>query len=272
MKVKRPVFIVCCPNSGSSILQTALVAHPDLCGTPLMELPDAYGQRQHIEHQELDVPEEFKQHLGLTKTSRRWAIPGHGDAYYVNEDDWTASIDRQVKAVLGQHVQPGKRLILKNPSDALRVRLLQRIFPDALFIWIVRNGYATVKSIRERALYDSARPRLAGIKISPEEAAQQWFYANVAIMLSWSHLNHGLVVRYEDLVGQTRETLYRVLDFLELEKTGFPIPRFKRTLNQQRIRQMNSEEIELVSQIGWPMLREFNYEILTPYKDGKGLR
>ena len=269
-KITKPISIVCCPNSGSSILQRALLAHPDLCGPPLMERPDAYGQLLPIDTQDLKGPlpkvtKHWLKRNGRPLTFRRWAIPRFGGVYHVTEDDWTPYIDRQVKSVFGRYVEPNKRLVFKSPADSLRMRLFQRIFPDASFIWIIRNGYAVAKGIRERALFDPARPHLSGLDISPSEAAQQWYYANTAIMLDWPKIERGLIVRYEDLVGRTRETLYKILDFLELPKKGFPIPRFKRILNQKRIDQMSEEEIQTVSQIGWPLLKAYGYKNLRPY-------
>lgn len=46
------------------------------------------------------------------------------------------------------HEQPGRRLVVKNPTYTARVALLRRMWPDAQFIHIRRNPYVVFHSMR----------------------------------------------------------------------------------------------------------------------------
>ena len=50
-----------------------------------------------------------------------------------------------------------QRFVNKHPENSLRIRFLRKIFPDAIFIHMIRDGWPTVASNYERTLEDPFR-------------------------------------------------------------------------------------------------------------------
>jgi len=272
-KIRRPIFIVGCNNSGTSMLTTALLCHSQLCGTPLMEYPDDLGQRHHVEIQDLpEMPRIAKHHLGKC-TFRAWGCGEFKSAYYLTEDDYTPYVARTIRKVLGQFSQEGKRLLFKTPSNVLRARMYQAVFPDADFIGVYRNGYAVTEGTCRKRNLDRERPQFAGLRITIVQAATNWNNANTILLSqATTYLKRCLLISYESLVEQPKQTLHRVLDFLELPQYGFPIPSFRTDLNDIQISRLTPEQIEQVTENAWPMLRHFGYPILNPIPDRKRIQ
>jgi len=98
----------------------------------------------------------------------------------------------------------GKRLILKNPANTSRIKVLLELFPDARFIFIYRNPYkvyASTMKLRKRVL------GLFALQTSnPEELGQDIIDNYVQLMNSYFEqkdlIPRGRLVeiRYEDLV------------------------------------------------------------------------
>ena len=256
------IFIVGCSNSGTSMLQRMLVSHTLLCSTPPMSHPDDFGVANPIEVQDLDGAPDVMRHSLGRMTFRLWAHPQFKGAYYVTERDWTPQVDTEVRAFLAKLMQPGRRLVVKSPSYAMRVRLYERIFPGSSFIALVRNGYAVVEGIRRKRKLDPERPQLSGQETTVVDAALQWQYANTVIVSHQSRMKRLLIVRYEDLVSDPAGSYATVCSFLGLPPDDVTMLSFQQDLNDQQIARLTSEEIGVVSQYCWPMLRHFGYNVL----------
>ena len=195
MKIKKPIFVFGCCNSGTTILWQALKQHKDLSG------PDIEGQDLE------ELPDSMKHYLGKS-TFRLWAHPKFKLCYYATEKHYNENDCRRIQKIYGKYLNPGKRLITKSPADTLRARLIQAYFPDAYFIAIVRNGYAVSEGIVRKRKYDPERPQFKGLFTTMEEAAEQWFRANVVIALHQEFLKKYMIVRYEDLIQNPERVLF----------------------------------------------------------------
>lgn len=246
MEIVQPIFLFGCPNSGTTILWQALKNHAGLSG-PEVEDQDIAG-----------MPDSMRHHLGKA-TFRLWAHPKFGLAYYVTEQDHNDEDARKLRAIYCQSLTPETRLVVKSPAHTLRARLIQSYFPDAYFVAIVRNGYAVTEGIMRKRKYDPDRPQFKGLTTTIEEAAEQWFRANVVVVSHQKFLRNYLIVKYEDLVQNPEETLYQVLDHCVLPRTSFRIPDFEQGKNDEQIARLTKEDVDTIVKVAGPMLQHFGY-------------
>ncbi len=250
-EIEKPIFVFGCCNSGTTILWEALKSHNGLLGP-------------HVEGQDLEgLPASMRHHLGKS-TFRLWANPKFKLCYYRTEEDYDQNERQELIRIYQEFEKPGKRFITKSPADTLRARLIQAYFPNAYFVGIVRNGYAVSEGIVRKRKSDPDRPQFEGLYTTIDEAAEQWFRANVIVVSHEKFLRRYKVVRYEDLVEDPQNVLSSVLEFCELDKTDLPVPSFDNTLNQKQISRLSGYEIETITRIAQPMLIHFGYEILNP--------
>jgi len=247
MKIVRPVVVFGCCNSGTTILWQTLMGHPGLSG------PDV--EDQDIE----DMPRSMTHFLGKA-TFRLSAHPKFGLSYYVTEQDHDKKDAQKLREIYQRFLTTGTRLVVKSPTHTLRARLIQTYFPDAYFVAIVRNGYAVSEGIVRKRKYDSDRPQFQGLATTIEEAAEQWFRANVVVVSHQKFLHNYLIIRYEDLVREPEAILHLVLDHCGLDKTRVSVPVFKQDHNQNQIARLAPEEIDTITRIAGPMLHHFEYE------------
>jgi hypothetical protein len=97
-------------------------------------------------------------------------------------------------------------LLEKSPPNLLRFRFLQRLFPGARFILIMRHPVPVSLSTRKWT------PAL-----TEAELIAHWVRAHDIAMADVPALGAFLLVRYEDLVGQVDITMKRVAAFLDID-------------------------------------------------------
>jgi len=133
------------------------------------------------------------------------------------------------------------RLLEKTPKNALRVSLLNEIFPDAIFIYLYRNPRDNISSIMDA--WESGRfvtyPSLPGRTrrwslLLPsgwqayhnaslvETAAFQWKSANKAILEELKKLDNSrwITVSHRQQVKSAVDTIQRLCDFCEVSADG----------------------------------------------------
>lgn len=245
-KLEKPIFVVGCCNSGTTILWRSLLSHPDFSG------PTTEGQDLKT------LPGCMKHFLGK-QTFRMFAHPRFGWAYRLTEKDYQKVVAKRLAAVYAEHCEQGKRFIEKSPANSMRTRFLQTIFSDASFIIVVRNGMAVSEGIRRKRWRDPDRQHMAGLRTTIAEAAEQWLHTNRILMEDRSYLKRSIVIKYEDLVADTPMVLRSVLDFCECHSTNFPIPEFETDHNAKQIARLTAKEKETVSNIAGDLLTVLGY-------------
>ncbi len=249
-KIEKPIFVVGCCNSGTTILWRALKKHNELDG------PETEGQ----DLQELPL---CMRHFLGKKTFRMFAHPTFKYSYHLKENDFEKSVAQRLADLYAEHLEPGKRLIEKSPANLLRTRFLQSVFPDATFVIIVRNGIAVSEGIVRKRWYDPERPHMAGLKTTIEEASLQWHHANRIILQDKIYLKRYIMVKYEDLVKDTNKVLHSILNFCECSISDFPIPGFEKNLNAKQIARLSLTEKNAIHKIANKTLRYFGYNCLA---------
>lgn len=182
------IFILGCNNSGTTLLTRMLEAHPAVSGVPrggrgatVVLLPPRRAEviRLWTEKVELFRLTEADSHLDDLRLKY----------------DWISAV----------RLSPRPFILEKAPPDMICARWFQSVFPNARFIGLVRNGYAVAEGMNRREGY--------GL----ERCARHWSTANRLMLDDAEHLEHFMLVRYEELVQDPRAIMRRVCRFLALD-------------------------------------------------------
>jgi Sulfotransferase family len=183
----RPIFVVGTMRSGSTLLRLILDAHP------------------HI-----SISEETGFMGGLVAAKR---IPNwmHGEGWYErlgwSEEEFDARLREFYSGLFERHARAeGKqRWGDKTPMHSEHMPEMARIFPDAVFVAIVRHPGAVVHSLVRKFHYAVA------------DAVTYWKSTNEEILRRGMELGNDrfVLLRYEDLVERPEETLRELVDFLD---------------------------------------------------------
>ena len=126
------VFLVGCPRSGTSWVQTVLAQHPDVVSPP-----ETYVMRR------------LADALGPLDQAR--ADASMGPYVLFDEESWAAALGSVWVAALERlaAAKPGARIALeKSPMHALVVDEIRRMVPGARFVHLVRDPRDVVRSMR----------------------------------------------------------------------------------------------------------------------------
>lgn len=88
----------------------------------------------------------------------------------------------------------------KTPWNTMHLKSITRVFPDALYLHLLRDGR------------DSVASQLRADMRSVEEAAQRWVQANRACA-RWLPARRRLLMRYEDIVSAPEASFERIFDW-----------------------------------------------------------
>jgi hypothetical protein len=257
-KIEKPIFVLGCCNSGTTILGRAIQSHNDVNG-PEDEGPLTPGWPKELTH--FLCPHTFRVWAHPIFSKGKEYFPGDNLAYYLTE--LTEKNSSQVKSFYSQFIDNKERISDHSPQLVLRARALQGIFPDAYFVIIVRNGYAVSEGIKRKRFYDPDRPHMSGFETRIEDAAVQWREAN-RILLSYidhKQLSKVMTVQYENLINNTKDVLIGVLKFCNLKPINYYFPKFITNNNEKQIARLSAYEIDTITKVAQPMLTHFGYDV-----------
>ena len=126
--IKQPIFILGIGRSGTTILGLVLSMHKDV---GYLNEPKAIW---HLIHPYEDVIGSYSQDEGL---------------YCLSSEDANNDMRHQANQIFGAFLSStfSRRLVDKYPELIFRVDFVKALFPDARFIFLIRNGWDTCRSI-----------------------------------------------------------------------------------------------------------------------------
>ncbi len=191
------IFIGGVPRSGTTLMRAMLDAHDDVrCGEETRVVPRILQMRaKWMKSQKESVRLE---EAGLT-----------GEVL-------DSALSSFILEVVARHGEPSRRLCNKDPFTLKSGAYLKRLFPNSKFLFMVRDGRATVHSIITRKV------TITGFDLkSYRQCLQKWNAAIKSMDEQCKELGdtHCLRVPYEQLVLHPREWMTKILSFLELEWT-----------------------------------------------------
>jgi len=244
------LFLVGCFNSGTTILQNILASHPDISGLP----------REGVRFTDvLSNLEENGHHMIWDKQFNNYLNPIESDeaALAAIKKDW------------GLFWNAGSSVFLdKSVANTARINWLNRVFPNACFIGIHRNGYCVTEGLRRRAKPPQwYKDRQGSQQYSYETIANQWVLSNELMLNDFKNMPNSLIIRFEDLVANPLQVTQSCIEFLQLDtemvsQTGNTLHVYEK---QFEIRNPNPESLERLGQSGRmeskPILEKMMYRL-----------
>ncbi|XP_030761903.1 protein-tyrosine sulfotransferase [Sitophilus oryzae] len=188
------IFIGGVPRSGTTLMRAMLDAHPDVrCGQETRVIPRLLQLRFHW--------------LKSEKESMRLEQAG------ITNDVLNAAIAAFTLEIIAKHGEPAPRLCNKDPLLIKMGSYVIDLFPNAKFIFMVRDGRATAHSIITRKV------TITGFDLtSYRQCLKKWNSAVEAMNTQCRDMGAGKCLRvpYEQLVLHPKEWMGKVLKFLDI--------------------------------------------------------
>ena len=222
-KPNRPIFVVGSPRSGTSILTWCLGHHPNVFPLPesnwmgdfAVNVAVAYqigasrGEYSLLSAMDLGADELFAA-FGCTINElilrHRSHLESKREAKCVE-----LKLDRSWLEASSSAAGPKERWVDGTPEYSFHICGLRKLFPQALFVHVLRDVRAVVRSMVNFH-------RVAGFQLvaDEEEAYRYWFRTVSACLTAERAYGPSVVhrVRYADLIESAEPTMRSLLDFL----------------------------------------------------------
>lgn len=283
--VKKPIFVLGVPHSGTSWLGRVISQHPDIAYLPEANFVWMWGNA----HKENDL---------------------------LTAEDLTPRIKDHIYKKICRHVRSegALRVCDKTPRNSLRIPFIYSLFPDAKIILIIRDGRSVIRSINTRSLKPSRKvlglevwrrikrvpPWELGVYLhrtqsifkgligqsmdywgarppgwetwvkqySPHVvAAKQWTETTRISIVEGRKLpqDNYIELRYEEVIQNPVEHMSKIVNFLELEhSTNLIVDYAKQTADPSRLEKWREVlDDELLSDIQFvmePTMIEVGYQ------------
>jgi hypothetical protein len=206
-----PVLVLGVRRSGTTLLRVMLDRHSELAVPDESYFVPQLADR-HLRHVD---PDEFVDDLRRIDTLAEWDVPLERVRARLTDRMPIGAAIATVYAVYAE--ERGKRRWGdKTPMYMQNLRLLERLFPDALFVHLIRDG-------RDAALSFLSVPKglMTETWMQPRDVAgfaSQWRAEVKAAQRLGRRVGDEryLEVRYEDLVGDVESVLRRISTFARL--------------------------------------------------------
>jgi sulfotransferase family protein len=208
-------------------------------------------------------------------------------------EDVTPWLEARVRRFFeGRARVQGKPLFVHKFTGWPRSGFLQRIFPDARFVHVIRDGRAVANSFLQMPWWRGYQgPENWSWGPLPEAYAREWEEAGhsfaVLAGIQWKLLmdafeaakaqvpaEQWLEIRYEDFIGSPREGIGAILGFLGLEWTaqfeaGFRRYRFDAGRTEAYRNDLGIHDVALLDDVLAPMLAQHDY-VQSPRRRSEG--
>ena len=292
--LNRPLFIVGCGRSGTTIVYELLCEHPELAWF------SNYADRWPAIPQ-LEALTGLRNIGAIRRSPTRFApLPVEGYALWdrcgpqdapqrnapLTRADANPEQAQRVRDFVAAHVRyhRGRRFINKNTRNSRRVAYLDAIFPDALFLHVIRDPRAVVASLLavhwwpDLPLWwsEDRTPRaLAADGSRPEAvAAEHWVRSVERLLADARHLPPAryLELRYESFTESPETVLSSICAFAGLPSSARLAESVeRRTVTSQNVKyksQFGEDELRTVERIVAPLAAELGYRIVATNENG----
>lgn len=217
--IRGRIFLVGCPRSGTTLLQSLIAAHPDIASFPeskfFQELIYPGSRRSKLKLASKNARHSFNQFLDdIERHDMSCFLPK--SAIFAHQ--YTKAFVR-VLDTLTEH--QGKHFWLeKTPSHVQRINYIEKGVEKAKFVHLIRNGADVVASLYEttnkhQKVWSGSRV-LESSSQNLDRCIKRWIN-DVRISCSHMHKPDHLIVKYEQLVEEPQLVLTEICQFLDVE-------------------------------------------------------
>lgn len=192
---KKFLFIGGLHRSGTSLLYECITQHPSISG-----------------FSDTGVPEDEGQHLQTVyppaRAHGRVGEFGFDTTSYLDEDSELATQDNMHRLVdeWSKHWNMEKPILAeKSPPNLVRTRFLQSLFPNSLFIIILRHPIPVALATRK---WNPTRV---------DKLIKHWIVCHNRFLSDAGHINNIKVIKYEDFVTKNRYIMRSIFQFIGIE-------------------------------------------------------
>jgi hypothetical protein len=214
----KPIFVVGCPKSGTTLLGLLFSAHPQV--GPKISLAGTYQSLQEC------MDAIYRDHALFDIVANEMEEKALWDSFFpLNGTDLRAGKElsifknpltrRQVRDLIRALTKRfcEERYCSKQPTNTFRVHVLREIFPDAKFVAIHRDGRDVVSSWGRNV---NRWERFGGYEKAIALFSRKWNEAVEHIEL-YRHDLDICTLRYEDLLERPGVELQKIFTFCELD-------------------------------------------------------
>jgi hypothetical protein len=301
--ITKPVFIVGCHRSGTTILYDTLAQHPDIAyftnaSAYLPKSPIFANWIASMMLGETTVERFSKDGIQVSYNSpnegtRLWEYhTSEVESYYLDETYSNSEFEHYLKSTIQKHLKyfNASRFINKNPDNSVRIRYLNKLFPDAYFIHIVRDARAVCQSLLKfrQTASDFFGPEhrfaTSGVKGKTWIEIKQLWDCDpfTAIGLLWRDIvetlefdrhfispEQYLEIRYEDFVNEPLLYLKKMIQFCQLPWNEDVERIFLCSSNKISMDNRNNvwkyhinpKDIEKFMEIAGPKMSQYGYDL-----------
>lgn len=249
-RLERPIFVIGCPRSGTGISVRLFGLHPEVAN--LSEAPEIWDPRHY---------RDFEVDHHWTETEVRPEDAARLHARFEFHRQW----------------QRRSRFINKHPRSSVRLDYIRAVFPDAVFIHIIRDGRAVAASmlafIRRSARLQRARMPFCHppnwrelVRLDKaEQGALQWCAIVRHVLSKKAELGPAYhEIRYDELCQDPRGVLAPAFRFAGLRADAEVLERLPERLDSQNYKwreQLTPAQIETVNRVEAPLLEQLGYRV-----------
>lgn len=208
MNIYKRIFIVGCPRSGTTLLQTELSKHKKIITFP----ESHFFGRSFLSPKSRKFPTLYSNYV-FYKWTKELNEVGINLKYKLS-----FSRNSVVKTFIGEldryAMENGKTIwIEKTPSHLKSIEIIKKYLSDAIFIHIIRDGRDVVASLVET----TNKFREWGVKYTIDDAVKR-YNNDLIISKQYSDKRNHLIVKYENLLLDNSE-IENVFRYLNIDNT-----------------------------------------------------
>ena len=244
--INKPIFVVGSPRSGTSILTWCLGQHPNILVLPesawmgdfaidlaiRYQIGTARGNRSVLSAMDIER-EEFFARFGQSIND---LILNHRKDLERKRSGYAARAVPSAVPEASMTVQPGvnrkARWVDGTPEYSLHICGLRKLFPEALFIHIVRDVTSVVRS-----MLNFHRVAGSSLVANEQEAYDYWLRTVSSCLLAERAYGPRVVfrLRYSDFVDMPEAAMRSLLDFLGESYTAECLTPLEKRINSSNV-------------------------------------
>jgi hypothetical protein len=248
---RRFIFIGGLHRSGTSLLHRALRAHYSISGFIHTGAPEDEGQ-----HLQTVFP-----------PAAAYGGPGRfcfAEEAALNEISPLATLENREKLLREweRHLVTDKAFFIeKSPPNLIRMRFFQALFPNSLFINIIRHPLAVSYATQKWS------------KTSILELVDHWIIAHQKMLEHLPFIRHWRLIRYEDFVENPKAVLTDIYQWVGIEPVPFA-ERVEPDVNRKYFAQWETESAKKMAvseRLPWlhALPSRFGYHFAPPYTQAR---